>query len=44
MHTLAQPPHAFCMVSTEYVAASANAEEAAKIVESYRMLVRDGRV
>lgn len=42
--TLAQPPHAFCMVSTEYVAASANAEEAAKIVESYRMLVRDGRV
>lgn len=42
--TLAQPPHGFCMVSTEFVAASADYTEAERVVESYRLLVRDGRV
>ncbi|MDP2315800.1 MAG: AMP-binding protein [Pseudomonadota bacterium] len=42
--TLAQPPHAFCLVSTEYVAASTDEADATRIVEDYRALVRDGRV
>jgi long-chain acyl-CoA synthetase len=42
--TLAQPPHPYCMVSTEFVAASADADEATRVIEAYRALVRDGRI
>ena len=41
--TLSQPPHPFCMVSTEFVAASADEAQAASVVEAYRQLLRDGR-
>ncbi len=42
--TLAQPPHPFCMVSTEYVAASCDEADAAATIESYSALIREGRV
>ena len=41
--TLSSPPHASCMVSTEFVAASKDEEEARSLVDSYARLVRDGR-
>jgi sugar phosphate isomerase/epimerase len=41
---LSQPPHPYCLVSTEYVAASADHPDAERIVDRYRALVRDGRV
>lgn len=42
--TLSQPPHAWCLVSTEYVAASRDFDEAATVLDRYCALVRDGRV
>lgn len=41
--TLSDPPHDACLVSTEYVAASADEAEAAAILDTYLKLVRDGR-
>lgn len=42
-HALSQPPHPFCLVSTEFVAASADLAGAREIVASYRHLIRDGK-
>ncbi len=41
--TLSSPPHSSCMVSTEFVAASRDEEEARSLVDSYAHLVREGR-
>jgi long-chain acyl-CoA synthetase len=38
----ARPPHEFCMVSAEYVAASSSEEEAAAILDTYGRLLQDG--
>lgn len=42
--TLSSPPHPWCLVSAEYVAASGTEAEALAVLEAYGALVRDGRV
>ncbi len=39
-----RPPHDWCMVSAEYVAASRDEEHAFEILQSYGRLLRDGRI
>lgn len=39
---LARPPHDWCLVSAEYVAASGHEEEALRILQSYGRLLRNG--
>ncbi|MCK6527268.1 AMP-binding protein [Myxococcota bacterium] len=43
-HTVSRPPHDFCLVSTEYVAGSADEKEAKGILQAYARLVQDGKV
>lgn len=42
--SLSQPVHNYCMISTEFVAASTDFTEASAILESYRKLIQDGRI
>ena len=41
--TLSMPPHDSCLISTEFVAATRDEEEASELVDTYISLVRDGR-
>lgn len=42
--TLARPPHDWCLVSAEYVAASEDEEGAAAVLDVYGALLRDGHL
>jgi sugar phosphate isomerase/epimerase len=41
--TLSQPPHTWCLVSSEYVRSSRSEDEARAILEDYCRLLQDGR-